>query len=207
MQAIVVDHTNSSLYANELDQFHFQRHRVYAEELEWVPAVSSRREFDPFDTTDAVFILFMEDGQLIAGSRLIETNKAHLVSEVFPNIFTKAPIIRSASVVEWTRGFVIPERRGDIKLLAQCCAAVMEYCIEHGYTQVGGIQDTKWLPLWRKMRWSVHIHGDAVMMGEDPWLPAYFDVSREAMMNARLFGRMVGSVLEDSRRIDQTRVA
>jgi acyl-homoserine lactone synthase len=200
MQAIVVDHTNSSLYADELDQFHFQRHRVYAEELEWVPAVPSRREFDPFDTNDAVFILFMEDGKLVAGSRLIETDKPHLVSEVFPNIFTIAPIVRSASVVEWTRGFVIPERRGDLRLMAQCCAAVMEYCIEHGYSQIGGIQDTKWLALWRKMRWNVRIHGEAVMMGEDPWLPAYFDVSYEAMANARLLGRLPGSVLLDSRR-------
>lgn len=149
MQALVVDHTNSSRYADELDQYHFQRHRVYAEELEWVPAVPSRREFDPFDTDDAVHILFMDAGGLVAGSRLIETDKPHLVQTVFPGIFTIAPIIRSASVLEWTRGFIIPERRdrSSIRLLAASCAAVMEYCLQNGYRQVGGIQDTKWLPL------------------------------------------------------------
>lgn len=209
MRALVVDHTNSANYSKELDQFHFQRHRIYAEELGWVPAASSRREFDAFDTDDAVNILFMEGDQLVAGSRLIETDKPHLVGTVFPDIFTLVPIVRSPLVLEWTRGFIIPERRDrtSIRLLAASCAAVMEYCLLHGYRQVGGIQDTKWLPLWKKMEWSVHIHGHPVDIGGEPWLPAYFDVSLAAFANAMELGRLDASILVDDRPTAHRQVA
>lgn len=157
LKALVVDHTNAAKYSQQLDHFHYQRHRVYAEELGWVPATHSRREFDAFDTDDAVYILVSDHGEFVAGSRLIPTDRPHLASTVFAGAFTLAPIVRSAEVLEWTRGFIIPERRGrgSVRLLAASCAAVMEYCLRHGHRQVGGIQDKKWLPLWAKLEWRV----------------------------------------------------
>ncbi|MET3899911.1 acyl-homoserine lactone synthase [Devosia sp. UYZn731] len=201
LQALVVDHTNAARHSQQLDHFHYQRHRVYAEELGWVPATQSRREFDAFDTEDAVYILVLDHGEFVAGSRLIPTDKPHLASTVFPDTFTLAPIIRSAEVLEWTRGFIIPERRsrGSVRLLAASCAAVMEYCLRHGHRQVGGMQDKKWLPLWAKLGWRVHIHGEPRMIEGQPWLPAYFDVTEGALDNANILAGLDASILLDDR--------
>jgi acyl-homoserine lactone synthase len=132
---------------------------------------------------------------------MIETDKPHLVSEIFPQSFTLAPIVRDRSVVEWTRGFVIPERREGFGLgiKAKCCAAVMEYCLAGGYRQVGGIQDAKWLAIWRRMGWTVHKHGEPMLIGNEKWLPAYFDVTRAALQGARNWGGQKGPLLVDRR--------
>lgn len=202
MQVHVVDETNAADYPDLLDEFFRQRHRVYAEELRWVPLSPDGRERDQFDTPDATYLLVVDDNRLIAGSRMIETDKPHLVSEVFPESFTLAPIIRDSRVIEWTRGFVIPEMRegAGLGIKAKCCAAVMEYCLANGYRQVGGIQDAKWLAIWKRMGWTVHVHGRPIDIGGEDWLPAYFDVSLEALAGARRWGRLDGPVLFDGRK-------
>lgn len=53
----------------------------------------------------------------------------------------------------------------------------------------------KWLPLWRKMGWTIHIHGDPIEIDGAPWLPVYFDVTEGAMNAARTLGRLSGPVL------------
>ena len=197
MQYHFITRDNEHLFQPELDQFYRARHAVYADELGWVSVAPDGREFDQFDTADAAYLVVMDGEGFVAGSRLVPTNLPHLLSEVFPDSCDIAPMVRDASVVEWTRGFIVPARRdkGSLRILAGACAAVMEYCLAKGYRQVGGIQDMKWISLWRKMGWSIHVHGQPIDIDGSPWLPIYFDVTQEAMMNARALGRINGSLL------------
>jgi acyl-homoserine lactone synthase len=197
MKAYIVDQTNLHEYPGWMDQFYIERHRVYADELKWVEPSPDGRERDAFDTPAATYFLFVEGDRVIGGSRLVPTHLPHLVSEVFPNIFTKAPIVRDPCVAEWTRGFLAKDIREGAGLLtkAQCCAAVMEYCLEQGYRQIGGIQDAKWLAIWKRMGWSVHVHGDPIDIGGEAWLPAYFDVTEEALAGARKWGKLDGPII------------
>jgi acyl-homoserine lactone synthase len=201
LQALVVDHTNAARHGKQLDDFHYQRHRIYAEKLDWVHATPSRREFDAFDTEDAVYILVLRNGELVAGSRLVPTDRPHLASTKFAGTFTLAPIIRSAEVLEWTRGFIIPEQRGreSFRLLAATCAAVMDYCLRHGHRQVGGMQNKKWLSFWMKLNWHVHIHGEPTSVDGKLWLPAYCDVTEAALHSANMRARLDASILLDDR--------
>lgn len=209
MQVHVVDTSNAYEYLPQLEQFFRERHRVYADELKWVPTSPDGLERDQFDTPAATYLLVMEGAELIGGSRMITTDRPHLVSEVFPGIFNRAPIVRDPLVVEWTRGFIKAGMRegAGLAIKGKCCAAVMEYCLNHGYRQVGGIQDAKWLAIWRRMGWSVHVHGDPVDIGGEDWLPAYFDVTREALAGARKWGRIGGPILVDTRPSFEERVA
>lgn len=197
MQALIVKGSEAHRVQGLMTQFHRARHRVYAEELGWVPERPDRLEYDPYDTAEATYFLFIDQCQLIAGSRLVPTNLPHLVADVFPGIFNLQPIIRDPSVVEWTRGFIVPEFRegGGLRLKAACCAAVMEYCLAQGYRQVGGIQDAKWLAIWARMGWQVHIHGDAVDIGGEKWLPAYFDVTVQALAGAMKWAKLDRSII------------
>lgn len=197
MQFTIVTHNNSHLYPTELAQFFSARHQVYAEELGWVPHSPDGLEIDPFDTPDAAYLIVYDDAGVIAGSRLVPTTLPHLLSEVFPDSCNLLPMPRDPFVVEWTRGFVVPARRegAGLALKAQCCAAVMEYCLAEGYRQVGGIQDAKWLAIWKRMGWTVHQHGDQIDIGGEWWLPAYFDVTQEALKGAQRWGKISGPLL------------
>ncbi len=196
----LITSANEYLFQPELEAFFRARHAVYADELGWVPPSVDGLEIDQFDTASAAYLVMMENGEFVAGSRLVPTHLPHLLSEVFPESCDLTPMPRDARVVEWTRGFIVAHRRdkASVRILAQACAAVMEYCLSQGYLQVGGIQDQKWVPLWRKMDWSIHVHGSPIDIDGNPWQPIYFDVTDEAMLAARKLGRLTGPVLGTS---------
>lgn len=197
MQFLFVTRANEHLFQLELEQFFRARHAVYAEELGWVPSSPDGLEYDPFDTAHAAYLVVMDGDEFVAGSRLLPTHLPHMLSEVFPDSCDLVPMVRDASVAEWTRGFIVAHRRDkqSLRILAGACAAVMEYCLAHGYRQVGGIQDTKWIGLWKKMGWSIHVHGQPIDIDGAPWQPIYFDVTESAMQAARALGRLDGPVL------------
>lgn len=187
MHVQVVQREDRPFFASELDCFFRARHKVYAEELLWVPASPSGREYDQFDTEAATYLLVLDGGELIAGSRMISTDHPHLLSEVFPHTVTLAPLPRDPKVIEWTRGFIVPEHRegAGLKLKAACSLAVMEYCLAVGAEKVGGIQDAKWLAIWRRLGFEIERLGDPMDIGGEDWLPAYVHVTTEALARAQ----------------------
>ncbi|MHA6299406.1 acyl-homoserine-lactone synthase [Devosia sp. CAU 1758] len=201
MRFQIITQANEHLFQLELQAFFRARHIVYAEELQWVPRALDGLEYDEFDTGAADYLVVMEGEECVAGSRLIPTHLPHLLSQVFPDSCDISAMPRDPQVAEWTRGFVVPHRRekGRPVLLAQCCAAVMEYCLIKGYRQVGGIQDTKWLPMWQLMGWKVSVHGQPIEIDGRPWIPAYFEVTDAALAGARKLGRLTAPVLSDTK--------
>jgi acyl-homoserine lactone synthase len=126
MQFNFVTKANEYLFRPEMEALFRARHVVCAEELAWVPVSADRLEIDPFDTPDAAYLIVSDDSGIVAGSRLVPTHLPHLLSERFPNSCNLLPLPRDPFVVEWTRGFVVPNRRegAGLVLKAQCCAAV-----------------------------------------------------------------------------------
>lgn len=199
MEVHVVTSSNQHLYADVLDQFFRARHKIYVEELHWRDPSPDGWEIDQFDTDHAVYLIGVEEGRVITGSRFVPTNEPHMLSEVFSHLCTReGGVIRDPSVAEWTRGFVVPEHREGlgVRLKAQFCYSVMEYCLAEHITKIGGIQDVFWLALWQRFGWKVSIHGEPAEFGSGrPWVPAYFDVSEEALAGARRWARIDGSLL------------
>jgi len=183
----VVAANNRDSYQAELDSFFKWRHRVYVEQRGWLPPSPDGRERDQFDTDDAVYLLAMEDGELVAGTRLIPTDRPHLLSEVFSHLASVKGVPRSPAVAEWTRMFVVPGRRGGLHTGAcgQMCCGVMEYLLEEGAAQVGGVQELYWLPRWHHYGWRVHPLGLPEEIGRDWCVAAYFDVTEEALAGVR----------------------
>ncbi|HEX4298047.1 MAG TPA: acyl-homoserine-lactone synthase [Devosia sp.] len=195
MQIHVITSANAEQNAGFLDLYYQARHKVYADELRWVKPSPDGREHDPYDTEHAVHFVGMESGQMIAASRLVPTHRPHLLADNFAANCTKG-LIRDARVAEWTRGFVVRERRdGALGILYQFCHAIMEYSLAEGITMVGGIQRTYWLPMWMRMGWKVHIIGEPVDMDGDPWVPAYADVSESALQGAARRAKVERSLL------------
>lgn len=46
---------------------------------------------------------------------------------------------------------------------------------------------------------ACHIHGEPEMIGGEPWLPAYFDVTEAALDNANMLAGLNASILLDNR--------
>src|ERR1041384_1478666 len=81
----VITGANRHRYAAELLAHFRLRHEIYVVERNWKDlARADGLERDQFDDVDATYILAIDDGQVIGGSRLVPTTRPHLLSEVFP---------------------------------------------------------------------------------------------------------------------------
>lgn len=186
MDVHVVTADNADLYRAELEGFFRARHKIYVEEKGWMPPSPDGLEKDQFDTPLATYMIGLDNGRVIAGSRFLPTHVPHLLSEVFPHLCTQG-LMTSPTVAEWTRGFILSEFRGGegVPIMAQFCCAVMEYCLAEGITHVGGIQEIYWLPLWRRFGWKFKPLGEPAEIDGTLCVPGYCEVSEEALANVR----------------------
>lgn len=187
MQVHVVHSENQNLYQSEIEQFFRLRHDIYVDEKNWREASPDGFEKDQFDDDTATYFIGIRDGEVIAGSRLIPADYPHLLSEVFPHACNLGGVPRHNNFAEWTRGFIIKSARDafGLKIKAASCAAIMEYCINENIAQVGGIQEVYWLPLWRRLGWTVNFVGTPLEIDATWCVAAYFEVSRAALNSAR----------------------
>ncbi len=115
IQVHIINNANRHLYERELDEHHQIRHRIYVEELQWrrLKPRADKREYDPFDMDETVYVLALEEGRVVGGRRLVPTTGPHLIADVFPHFASMQGVPRAPDIAEWTRLFVVPERRKE----------------------------------------------------------------------------------------------
>jgi acyl-homoserine lactone synthase len=153
----VVDRDNRHLYAKEIEEHFRIRHRIYVEERRWMALERpDGREVDQFDTEDAVYLLAIERGKVVGGTRLVPTLGPHLMADVFPFLANVRGIQRGPDTMEWTRIFVVPEHRGrDSKILHTVLAGMFEYCLRNEISTITVVMETWWLPRFLELGWEV----------------------------------------------------
>jgi acyl-homoserine lactone synthase len=193
----VVNGGNAQFYQKELREFFQVRHDIYVDEKGWRDPASDGFEFDQYDNDAATYLIGLdENGRVITGSRFVPTDLPHLLIDVFPHACRE--FVRRRNVAEWTRGFIIPGLReaGGVKIKSAFCAAVQEWCLSEGITEVGGIQEIYWLPLWKRLGWSVRQIGDPLVIDEEMCVAAYFEVSEAALSKTERRAGLGGSILK-----------
>lgn len=195
MQIHVVHAANRHLYVDELAAFFHARYKIYVLEKSWRDTNEIALEIDQFDNDDATYLIGIENGVVMTGTRLVPTHRPHLLSEIFPQMCDIS--VRQPDVAEWTRGFIIPEyrERGIGLVKGQFCGTVMEYCLKEGITRVGGVQDLYWLPVWKRYSWNVKPIGQPAEIDGRWCVAAYFDVTPEARDHALRSGKLTRSIL------------
>jgi acyl-homoserine lactone synthase len=186
----VVTSANRHLYERELDEHHRIRHRIYVDELKWrgLTPRGDGREYDQFDLPETVYLLGIEEGHIVGGLRLVPTTGPHLIADVFSRFASIRGVQRQADVAEWTRIFVVPERREErtgSKIGSTVIASMIDYGMEEGLAGISVCMNTFWLPKFLNYGWRVRPLGmPDVHDGE--WLIAVLiDVTAEALAGIR----------------------
>jgi acyl-homoserine lactone synthase len=153
----------------------------------WRPRSDDGLELDQYDTSEATYLLGIEDGHVVTGARLLPTSEPHLVSEIFPHLCEATGVIRRPDVGEWTRTYVYGDAadRGLRGTLTQLCCAVMEFALDEGLAAVGGIQETYFMPHHARLRWKARPCGLAREVNGEWYIVAYIDVTEAALHNVR----------------------
>jgi acyl-homoserine lactone synthase len=157
MQVHVIRRENRALYARILDDYFRIRHQIYVVERRWTElARPDGREIDQFDTEDAVYLLGLEEGAIVAGMRMVPTTAPTLLSDLFPQLALAGPV-RRPDAYELSRIFVVPAKRGEHdgpRAEAVIQAAAMKYGLAIGLSAFTIVLETWWLPRLLDQGWT-----------------------------------------------------
>ncbi|MBR0968215.1 GNAT family N-acetyltransferase [Bradyrhizobium diazoefficiens] len=172
---------NRHLYEDVLEQHFRLRHDIFVEERHWETLRRpDGREIDSYDNEDTVYLLALEGRRVIGGHRLYPTTKPSMMSEVFPHLAAVRGCPADPLVWEWSRYFVVRDRR-DGTLNLELMAAVQEFCLNQGIAQVSAIMETWWLPRFHEAGFVVTPLGLPGLV-EDAWtMAAIIDIRRETV--------------------------
>lgn len=192
MSAIhVVTSENRHLYRDAIEQHHRLRHEIFIGERGWRELERpDGRDVDAYDDEHAVYLLAIDAGRVVGGQRLRPTTRPHMLADVFAHLAQRT-LPRRPDVLEWTRYFVVRERRfgrTDWRLLA----AVQAYCLEEGISELTAVVEMWWLPRWQHAGFRTRPLGLPQLVEGQPMLAMSIEVSPEALASVRSRGGLRG---------------
>jgi acyl-homoserine lactone synthase len=172
---------NRHLYEDVLEQHFRLRHEIFVEERKWETLRRpDGREIDSYDNEDTIYLLALDGRRVVGGHRLYPTTKPSMMGEVFPHLASVRGYPADPLIWEWSRYFVVRDRRDGI-LNLQLMAAVQEFCLDQGIAQVSAIMETWWLPRFHEAGFVVTPLGLPALV-ENAWtMAATIDVRRETL--------------------------
>jgi len=177
----VISAANHHLYEDVLEEHFRIRHDIFVEERQWETLRKpDKREVDSFDNEDTIYLLALEGRRVIGGHRLYPTTKPSMMSEIFPHLAEVRGCPSDPLVWEWSRYFIVRNRR-DGNLNLRLMAAVQEFCLAEGIAKISAIMETWWLPRFQEAGFVVTPLGLPTLV-ENAWtMAALIDVSRKTL--------------------------
>lgn len=177
----VISAANHHLYEDVLEEHFRIRHDIFVEERQWETLRKpDKREVDSFDNEDTIYLLALEGRRVIGGHRLYPTTKPSMMSEIFPHLAEVRGCPSDPLVWEWSRYFIVRNRR-DGNLNLRLMAAVQEFCLAEGIAKISAIMETWWLPRFQEAGFVVTPLGLPALV-ENAWtMAALIDVSRDTL--------------------------
>jgi acyl-homoserine lactone synthase len=197
-----ISSANRHLYRDVLEQHFRLRHEIFVEERKWETLRKpDGREIDSYDDEDTVYLLALEGRRVVGGHRLYPTTKPSMMSEVFPHRAAVRGCPADPLVWEWSRYFVVRDRRDGIPNL-QLMAAVQEFCLDQSIAQVSAIMETWWLPRFHDAGFVVTPLGLPALI-EGAWtMAAVIDMRQETLAALRDRVGTAALVRQDGPRLD-----
>jgi acyl-homoserine lactone synthase len=183
----VITRDNRRLYTDQLEAFFRLRHDIFVGERGWRGLRrADGRDLDAYDNNESIYLLAIDQDRVVGGQRLYPTLLPHMISEVFPHLATRG-IPAAGSVYEWTRYFVVKERRmgrTDCRLLA----GLQQFCLSEGITEVTAVVELWWLPRWQQSGFKVRPLGLPDMVEGQACIAAAVEISPESLESVRRLG-------------------
>jgi acyl-homoserine lactone synthase len=196
----IITSQNRNNYRAALEQHFRIRHDIYVGERKWMQlAKPDGLERDQFDTEEAIYLLAIDRGKVIGGSRLLSSLKPHLLSEVFPHLALK-DIPRGPNIYEWTRVHVIKERREGRNrglALGNIFCGILEYCLANEIVALTAIVEMWWLPHFHEMGWTLKPLGMPELISGEWSTAVLLEVNEATLASTRAMFDITGPVFTD----------
>lgn len=150
------------------------RKEVFVDLLRWdLPVLAGEFEIDQFDDPFAYYlVLLAANGDHRASTRLLQTDRPHLLGELYPHLCTGSPP-RGASIREITRFCLDRHQRSSERRYARnrLVTALVDHALDKGITAYTGVAEVSWFEQIRDFGWQCEALGQPVRHGNS-WLTA-----------------------------------
>jgi acyl-homoserine lactone synthase len=191
----VISSMNRHLYEDAIETHFHVRHDIFVGERRWKAlARPNGKEVDCYDNDDTVYMLAMEGQRVVGGHRLCPTTGATMIGEIFPALAAVRGVPSDPLIWEWSRIFVVRDRR-DGRVNLELMAAVQEFCLDEGITHVSAIVEIRSLPRLQQTGFVVHPLGLPAIIDGSWTMATLMEISTDTLDRIRDIGNITGSVL------------
>jgi acyl-homoserine lactone synthase len=177
----IVSASNRHLYEAQLEELFRLRYEIFVKERGWKDLERpDEREVDDYDNLDTVYFIALDGERIVGGHRLYPTTKPTMLGDVFPHLAAVRGLPEDAGIWEWSRYFVVKDKR-DGQLNLALLAAVQELCLDEGITEISAVMETWWLPRFQQAGFTVRPLGLPALVHGEWTMAALIEISRDTL--------------------------
>lgn len=152
----------------DLTQAYRLRHRIFAEQLKWVPERADRLEADVYDTWSTSIGVFADDTKLVGLVRMTHAPVPFMLESEFSACLVGNHHVRKETdTAEITRLAVDPEiadRGLSARLMKVIFKGMYQWCLLHDVRYTYMVVEHRLLRVVQRMGWPCHAIGEPVAL-------------------------------------------
>lgn len=194
----VIDQQNRHLCENVMQDYFRLRQRVFVGRLSWALEAKDGEERDQFDTDAATYLIVQNGGgEVIAGARMLRTDRPNLLADVFPFLCDGAPP-RSPKMWEVTR-LVVDHRKDRLmgcgNVTGNLLCGLLEFGLNVGASHLVSVSDTRIERILRMAAWTIQRLGQVHDIDGIPAVAELQALNAEVLNACRAKMQIAGNVL------------
>jgi len=163
-----IDGTNVHLHREMLRSFSALRYEIFIKQLGWkIPRCVNGLEEDQFDDDNAIYLIATNScGDVVGGTRLLDTSRRSLLGEIFPHL-VDGPVPADPRIFEVTRFAVAPRhQRADdhVNVCMELLWGLQAFGISAGLTHYVSVSHIALEPLLRRAGYRFRRLGGVIKM-------------------------------------------
>ena len=207
---VLIDGASRADFADQIDQMHRLRAKVFQGRLGWAVNVVDGRERDRFDDEMPLYVLSVtEQGQVVGALRALQTTGPHMLADVFSELLPEGKPIRSPIIWESTRfcvdmDYAASRARNTLsKITAELLCGLVETGFAAGLSHIVSVYDIRMEKILTRAGCEPERLSDPMLIGGVATIAGLFEVDQAFLDRLHMKGDLPTPTvaLQDLRRI------
>lgn len=176
------------------------RKEVFIDLLKWdLPVLAGAFEIDQFDNSDAEYLIMLDpdDGCHRASARLLQTDRPHLLADLYPSLCDGPPPM-GPTVREITR-FCLDRHQTALERRSarnQLVTALAEHALRTGITDYTGVAELSWFMQVLRFGWQCVPLGRTLRQGRQTLVALHIRIDERTLDGLRSAGVYAPTTLQ-----------
>ena len=200
---VIVHSRAALLHDSELTLgMHRLRGRVFKDRLDWEVSVSDGLEIDQYDTFRPIYLMLLEQTNVIGCVRLLPTAGRNMLADTFPVLLDGNPAPRATTIWESSRFCVDTKtvaataENGLRKATFLLFAAMIEWGQQRDLQAIATVTDLRMERILRRAGWRLDRLGTPRQIGTTKAVAGLLPITDEAFGAIRTAGQISGRAIE-----------